>query len=216
MRRSPCTATDSAEEASLLYAAKLNQPGTLRVETIRLETFGKLTVQRPGCGGGFLLEGTMPNSSLPLRVVALLYAGIMMTQSAVASGFAVDVDKSGIALKGHDPVAYFTVGKPSMGNASFKAGADGATYHFVSNGHRDLFLADPAKYLPAYGGYCAFGVTRGVKITGDPKAWKIVADKLYINSSPDALALWSKDIPGNIKKADEIWPRIKDKNPADL
>ena len=159
----------------------------------------------------------MPSSSFLLQIFAILYASVLLAmQTAMASGFAVDVDENGIALKGHDPVAYFTDAKPTMGSADYTASAEGATYHFASTDHRDQFLADPARYTPAYGGFCAFGVTRGMKITGDPNAWKIVDGNLYINSGPKAFELWSKDIPGNIKKANEVWPTIKDKNPADL
>ena len=159
----------------------------------------------------------MPSLSLILRLLALLCISVpLITQPVLASNFAVDMDKNGTALKGHDPVAYFTDGKPTMGSTDYTASADGATYYFASAGNRDQFLADPIKYTPEYGGYCALGVTRSMKITGDPKAWKIVADKLYINSSPNALVRWSEDIPGNIKKADEAWPAIKDKDPASL
>lgn len=159
----------------------------------------------------------MPNLSFLLRISTLLFTGTLLAmQIAMASGFAVDVDENGIALKRHGPVAFFSDGKPTIGNVKYTASANGATYYFVSADHRDLFLSDPVKYTPAYGGFCSLGVTRGMKITGDPNAWKIVYGKLYINSSPKALEIWSKDIPGNIEKANAIWPTIKDKNPADL
>ena len=159
----------------------------------------------------------MRKLSLLLRVFALLCASVpLITQTTAAGGFAVDVDENGTALKGHDPVAYFADGKPTMGSADYTASVDGATYHFASAENRGQFIADPEKYTPAYGGYCALGVTRSMKITGDPDAWKIVNDKLYINSSPKSLVMWSEDIPGNIKKANEAWPAIKDKNPAHL
>lgn len=159
----------------------------------------------------------MPSSSFFLHILAILYASILLAmQTAIASGFAVDVDEKGIAIKGHDPVAYFTDGKPTLGNVDYTASAEGAIYHFASIDNRDQFLANSARYTPAYGGFCALGITRSMKITGDPNAWKIVDGKLYINSSPKAFDIWSKDIPGNIKKANEVWPTIKDKNPADL
>ena len=141
---------------------------------------------------------------------------LLITQTALGGTFAVDVDESGVALKGHDPVAYFTEGRPAMGNAAYAASADEATYHFVSAESRDRFLADPTAFIPEYGGYCALGVTRSMKVTGDPEAWKIVDKRLYINSSPKSLVIWSEDIPGNIEKADEVWPLIKDKDPASL
>jgi YHS domain-containing protein len=141
---------------------------------------------------------------------------LLITQTAVAGTFAVDLDENGVALKGYDPVAYFADGTPAMGNAAYAASVDEATYHFVSAEYRDRFLADPTTFVPAYGGYCALGVTLSMKISGDPEAWKIVDKKLYINSSPKSLVIWSEDIPGNIEKADEAWPAIKDKDPASL
>lgn len=151
------------------------------------------------------------------RVFALLCASVLLfTQTTAAGGFAVDVDENGIALKGHDPVAYFADRKSTMGSADYTASVDGATYRFASAENRGQFFTEPANYTPAFGGFCALGVTLGMKIAGDPDAWKIVNDKLYINSSPKSLVIWSEDIPGNIKKANEAWPEIKDKDPAQL
>ncbi len=159
----------------------------------------------------------MRNLSFLPRMFALFCAGaLLITKTAAAGGFAVDLDEKGIALKGHDPVAYFADGRSTMGSDRYTASVEGATYHFASANHRDQFVADPAKYTALYGGFCALGVTRSMKITGDPAAWKIVDGKLYINSSPKALVMWSEDIPGNIKMANEAWPAIKDKDPAHL
>ena len=150
---------------------------------------------------------------IPISV--LLGAGLLLgAQSVAARGFAVDLDGNGIALKGHDPVAYFAGGKPARGQATYSASVDGATYRFVSAENRSRFISDPERYTPAYGGFCALGVSRNKKVNGDPSAWEIVGDRLYINSSPKSLAIWSEDIPGNIEKADAVWPVIKDKDPA--
>ena len=150
-----------------------------------------------------------------LSLSALLGAGLLLgTQTAAARGFAVDLDANGIALKGHDPVAYFANGEPTRGRATHSTSVDGATYRFASAKNRSRFISDPARYTPAYGGFCALGVSRSKKVTGDPKAWKIVDGRLYINSSPKTLATWSEDIPGNIDKGDAVWPAIKDKDPA--
>lgn len=152
-----------------------------------------------------------------LRVFALLCASVLLlTQSTAAGVFAVDLDEKGIALKGYDPVAYFMAGKSTLGSADYSANVDSATYRFASDENRRLFITSPEKYTPAYGGYCALGVTLRMKITGDPEAWKIVNNKLYINSSPKSLVEWSEDIPGNIKTANGVWPSIKDKDPAQL
>ncbi len=157
----------------------------------------------------------MYKSSRFVLASALLGTGLLLgVQAAGAPGFSVDLDEKGIALKGHDPVAYFADGKPTRGRAAYSAGVDGATYRFASAENRGLFISDPDRYTPVYGGFCALGVSRNKKVTGDPNAWKIVDGRLFINSSAKSLAIWSKDVPGNIEKGDVVWPEIKDKDPA--
>ena len=145
----------------------------------------------------------------------LLILLIGMSQLAVA-GVQIDADANGVAIQGHDPVAYFTEGKPVAGKTDYTAEYNGASYHFASAENRDLFVSDPGRYAPQYGGFCAFGTTFKMKVPGDPNAFKVVDDKLYINSSPDILSRWSQDIPGNIDKANSAWPEIADKSPEDL
>jgi YHS domain-containing protein len=149
-----------------------------------------------------------------LKMVVFLFA-IALTQLAFA-GAQVDTDDNGVALQGHDPVAYQTEEKPVMGSDEFTAEYNGATYKFASAENRDMFTADPEKYAPAYGGFCAFGTTFSKKVPGDPQAFKVVDGKLYINSSPDILMKWEGDIPGNVAKANGIWEEIKDKDPSEL
>jgi YHS domain-containing protein len=122
----------------------------------------------------------------------------------------------GLAVHGYDVVAYQTEGKPVRGDAKFAVVQSEATYRFVSQANLDLFKANPAKYEPAYGGYCAFGVSVGAKFDGDPNLWKVVDGKLYLNLDPGIQANWLKDIPGNIKKAEVNWPGIKGKLPSDI
>ena len=93
---------------------------------------------------------------------------------------------------------------------------DGVTYLFASEDNKKKFDANPKKYIPAYGGYCASGVTGEKKFVGDPEVWKIVDGKLYLNLDKDVQSEWGKNVPGNIRKADSIWPRIKDTPPSDL
>jgi YHS domain-containing protein len=128
----------------------------------------------------------------------------------------VNVDAQGVALRGFDPVAYFTVGKPTKGDAQFSAKHEGATYHFSSAANRDAFAKEPAKYAPAFGGFCALGASFEKKIDGDPALWSIVDGKLYVNVHAKAVEIWKQDVPGNIKKADGAWPKIRDKAPKDL
>lgn len=122
----------------------------------------------------------------------------------------------GLAVHGYDVVAYFTEGKPVKGDANFSANQSNATYRFASQANLDAFKANPTKYEPAYGGYCAFGVSVGAKFDGDPTLWKIVNDRLYLNLDPGIQANWVKDIPGNIKKAEVNWVGIKDKLPTEI
>ena len=94
---------------------------------------------------------------------------------------AINVDAKGVGLKGHDPVAYFTAGAPTAGKAEFNAAHAGVTFLFASAANRDAFKADPAKYAPQYGGFCAMGVALERKLDGDPNAWRVVDGKLYLN-----------------------------------
>ena len=115
----------------------------------------------------------------------------------------------GVAVKGYDPVAYFTMGRPVKGSEVFTYDWLGATWHFASAEHRDLFAADPVKYAPQYGGYCSNAAAAGELATGDPEAWRIVDGKLYLVNSKASLPRFDRDIPGKIEKADANWPRLK-------
>jgi YHS domain-containing protein len=126
------------------------------------------------------------------------------------------VANSTTGISGYDAVAYFTEGKPTRGNGHHVTVFDGVTYLFASEENKKTFDANPKKYIPAYGGYCAFGVTEEKKFVADPEAWKIVDGKLYLNLDKDVQAEWGKDVSGYIGKADSIWPRIKDTPPSDL
>ena len=130
-----------------------------------------------------------------------------------AAGFAAPrVNKSffgSVALDGYDPVAYFTDGKPVEGRSEITHEWNGAVWRFATAEHRDLFVADPAKYAPQYGGYCAYAVSQGHTADIDPAAWKIVDGKLYLNYDREVQKLWEQDVPGYIRKADENWPRIE-------
>lgn len=114
-----------------------------------------------------------------------------------------------VAIKGYDAVAYFKDGKALRGNESFAFKWHGMTWYFISKENRDLFAKSPEKYAPQYDGYCAWAMTESRLAITDPEVWKIVNGKLYLNCSKEAYEKWSKDIPGHIKKADEIWPKLK-------
>lgn len=116
--------------------------------------------------------------------------------------------ENGIAIKGADPVAYFKEGKAIEGSKEFSYEWGNATWLFDSAEHRDLFAANPEAYAPQYGGYCAWAVSQNTKETVDPKVWKIVDGKLYLNYNKSVQRTWSRDISGNIAQADAYWPRL--------
>ncbi|MEL7173254.1 MAG: YHS domain-containing (seleno)protein, partial [Pseudomonadota bacterium] len=84
----------------------------------------------------------------------------------------------------------------------------GATWRFSSAENRDLFVENPEKYAPQYGGYCAWAVAQGYTAATDPEAWAIVDDKLYLNYNKSVQAKWEKDVPGHIASADGNWPTV--------
>lgn len=112
-------------------------------------------------------------------------------------------------LEGYDPVSYFAGVTPAKGLAAFTSAYQGETYLFVSAANCDAFAADPGKYLPQYGGYCAWAVAQGALAPGNPLISRVVDDKLYLNVNRDIAARWERDIPGFIRTADGNWPKLK-------
>lgn len=140
-------------------------------------------------------------------VLTLISIGLM-PQSAWAAKDLVYQSFLGTAINGTDPVSYFTAGRPIEGKSSISYEWNGATWRFISTENRDRFAADPEKFAPQYGGYCAWAVAQGYTASTDPEAWSIVEGKLYLNYSKSVRKQWSKDIPGNIKAADQNWPGV--------
>lgn len=130
---------------------------------------------------------------------------LTLAGSAMAAGVDLNASSTGLALQGYDPVAYFTVGEATEGDWKITAVYDDATYRFANAENKATFEANPEAYLPAYGGYCAFGAAMGFKFDGDPDNWKIVDDKLYLNLSDEIQAKWEEDVPGFIVKANANW-----------
>ncbi len=115
---------------------------------------------------------------------------------------------TGAAVKGYDPVAYFTDNKAVEGSSDFKSELKGGTYYFASKEHKDLFDADPAKYLPQFGGYCAYGVSINKAVNIDPTAFQVIDGKLYLQYSKDILNKFNQDQTGNLQKAQSNWPKL--------
>jgi hypothetical protein len=116
-----------------------------------------------------------------------------------------DAGDDRVMLAGHDVVAYFTQGRHALGLPGIKSVYQGVTFRFASQQHKALFDADPSKYLPQYGGYCANGMAYGIPWGGDADTWLIVDGKLYINGGASSKAAFLLDVPGNILLADKYW-----------
>ncbi len=134
-------------------------------------------------------------------------APALMTRRAYAMKSKVFIH-NGLAIRGTDPVAYFTAGAATAGSDAHQSEWGGATWQFASAENKALFDADPEAYAPKYGGYCAFAVSKGSTASTDPEAWTIVDNRLYLNYSLNVREVWSEDIPGNIAKADANWPGV--------
>jgi len=118
----------------------------------------------------------------------------------------------GKAIKGYDPVSFFKESKPVKGADSLSYKWKDVTWLFSTRANLEAFKADPAKYAPQYGGYCAYGTSQGHKAPTQTDTWTVVNDKLYFNYNKDVQAMWNKDQKNLIGVADEKWPEIKDKN----
>ncbi|WP_199090344.1 YHS domain-containing (seleno)protein [Bosea sp. ASV33] len=118
----------------------------------------------------------------------------------------------GLAIRGYDPVAYFRDGGPRLGKPEFSVRHGGATWHFASAEHKALFEADPERYLPAYGGFCAYGTSRGYLVKIEPEAWSIVEGRLYLNYDLGVQKTWLGRTKTYIARGDGNWPRLTAKD----
>ncbi|MBI5721954.1 MAG: YHS domain-containing protein [Burkholderiales bacterium] len=151
-----------------------------------------------------------------VRRRALLAAGLLATAWLPARAApAINTLKASllggrddVAILGHDPVAYFTVGKPVKGSDEHVFEWMGAKWKFASRANLETFRAEPAKYAPQYGGYCAFGVSRGYLVKIEPDQFTIFDGKLYLNYDASVQAEWRKDPAGYIKAADAKFPAL--------
>jgi YHS domain-containing protein len=137
----------------------------------------------------------------------LFIALISLAAAAAAQKPEIYADRAG-AIRGYDPVAYFTDSRPVKGSDEHVYEWKGARWHFSSAANRERFAAAPEKYAPQYGAYCAYGVAQNYAVSIDPQAWSIVDGKLYLNYSKSVRESWNKDIPGYIRKADANWPAV--------
>ena len=150
------------------------------------------------------------NSVMKKLFLALFVATVALPLAAQTKTL-LNLDKTGLAIQGYDPVAFFAEGKPVKGKPEFPARHNGALYYFASKEHRDLFKADPAKYEPAFGGYCAYGVSRNKLVEIDVDAFQIVDGRLLLQYSKGVRDDFNKDTKGNLTKANTNWPALAEK-----
>jgi len=146
---------------------------------------------------------------MPTRrnLLAALALAPLLPQRPAAQ--ALYLPPSGLALEGHDAVAYFREGAPRAGEARFALEWSGAVWRFASAANRDAFAAEPERHAPRYGGHCAWAMAQGYRAPGRPLHWALVEGALYVNFDASVQRRWLRDVPGFIVAADRHWPALR-------
>ena len=181
-------------------------------------SFGYVDLKKPGdwAGPDIKQRMCMMKRFALAGALALGFATTALTGAA----FAGDqfVDQTGYAVSGYDVVAYRSLDQAPVGaeqpqavagRADITADYNGATFAFATEANREAFLSNPEYYVPQYDGHCAYGVSKGGKVPGNPHLWRIVDDKLFLNITKNVVGFWEEDIPGNITLAEGNWPGIE-------
>jgi YHS domain-containing protein len=155
---------------------------------------------------GFLLEKINIMAKQTLIILSLILIALPAVSIAQSSEVYIVDDK---AIGGYDPVAFFKESRPVQGKKEFTYSYNGATWYFSSMENLEAFKGMPIKYSPQYGGYCAYGTSKGHKAPTQPDTWTIVNDKLYFNYNQDVKKTWTMDQKNLIEKADKNWPTVK-------
>jgi len=139
-------------------------------------------------------------------------AALLLSTPLLAADLVNVSGASKAAVSGYDPVAFFTDSKPVNGSPAITATHQGATYFFATEEHKRLFVQNPDKYVPQYGGFCAYGVALGKLFPVDISTWQIRNGKLYLNLNAAILKDFNADFQGNVVKADKNWPGLVSEN----
>ena len=166
---------------------------------------------KKGSGAQFYARAHTKNitntvSRILITVACLLLAAWASAQSAKTT--LINVNNDGVILDGYDAVAFFTDQRPVKGDAQFQYKWEGATYYFASKEHAALFAANPQKYQPQFGGYCAYAVSLGRTAPIDVNTFSIVNGRLVLQHNERAVNGWNKDVQGNLQLADKYWPAV--------
>jgi hypothetical protein len=147
-----------------------------------------------------------------LAAIVAALSPLAGTAAAAAPAPAVNMDSGGLAMRGYDPVAFFTEGKPAKGSPVHRLQWNGATWQFASGQSLEAFRASPERFAPQFGGYCAWAVSQHYLAPGDPNFWKIVDGKLYLNANARAKELWEADQADAIARGHGNWPAVLSDN----
>lgn len=171
---------------------------------------GYAECERPGGRGA---RNGLRRSIVSFLAIIIAALGVTAEKLSAGEGGAKinTIGSAGVAIRGYDPVAYFRAGGPVPGKPAHSLEHGGATWHFSSAENKALFAADPDKYAPAYGGYCAYGVAKGGLYKVEPDAWAIRDGRLYLNYDKKVQATWSKKPDAYIQTADRKWPGLAGK-----
>ena len=153
-----------------------------------------------------VLVGCSRSLWMAAMVLCVVGVGMVAAGPSAASGAQDLYVEDGIALAGYDPVAYHTLSDAVKGSDQYTVEWQGALWHFLNQDHADLFAAEPEKYQPRYGGFCAFGVAKGYRMTPDMTAWEIHDGQLYLYYDAETSDAFAEDRPAKTEKADENWP----------
>jgi YHS domain-containing protein len=164
------------------------------------------------------------NSRLTSRTAIIAYGAAVAVVAAIIGAFFIapmlesnhqfakyNIDNANVAIHGYDTVAYFTDGKPTKGKGEFEHVWEDARWKFASATNLELFKANPERYAPQFGGYCAGGLTVGEYADGDPKIWSIVDGKLYFIANEKYQTVWNTAPETAIHFGEYNWINYRDK-----
>jgi hypothetical protein len=144
-----------------------------------------------------------------LGLMAVLSMATVISLTGQSGGTATAVNATrGVALAGYDVLAYFEDGKAVKGSPAFAHTWQGVSWHFATAARQAKFAAAPETFAPRFGGFCAYGVSRGYAVDIDPQAWAVEGGKLYLNYSTSVQRTWNQDRAGYISKAEAQWPAV--------
>ena len=143
------------------------------------------------------------------RTLLILLAALWLAGCGTPYATVPNAQGEAVMLLGHDPTAYFTKGEPARGKPEFKVNLPNRTYYFTSAESKALFIADPDRYEPQYGGFCSSGAAFALKLGSDPTAWQIYDGRLFIFGDVLGKTAWQLDPRWNVDHADSLWPDMR-------